>query len=232
MQKVFERNYGQAHDKQWKNKGGHTNWNQNLDAQFFIYRTNNSYKDNPAELPCIVRKGAESKYESLLQICDRLAGQMNGSVRGVIDYGVYDAYIELILPYLEFSTCEGLEDLKEMSVKSDTVLFQSTSEGELRILLTVGYFHRITQEDNMEIDKNSISQISLMIALARLPNGVQNNLSALAAILSRVAESTGTSLAEAAPVLLGEMGAYGVDLMDLNGVNMVADKVIKAFRTE
>lgn len=84
----------------------------------------------------------------------------------------------------------------------------------------------------MEIDKNSISQISLMIALARLPNGVQNNLSALAAILSRVAESTGTSLAEAAPVLLGEMGAYGVDLMDLNGVNMVADKVIKAFRTE
>lgn len=235
MKKVFERDYSKD---PYDELGGdlHAGFTEeDWVTSFFEYQTDLKAKNVLVVQPCVVREGAEAKFAALFRICNKIAGHSKAIIRGVIDYEKCDAHIEMILPFLEFSTAEDMKDLREMSDKAVTVLFQSAPGDKMKVRLSIIYFRRIILEDedndlSDEITRNDISHFSLMLALANLPDAVQNTFLELAAILNRIVEETGISRTEVVPAMIGEMKAHGIGLTDLSGAGMIADNIIRAYK--
>lgn len=235
MKKVFERDYSKdPYDEPGGNLHADTT-EEDWVTSFFEYRTDLKVKNASVVQPCVVREGAEANFAALFRICNKIAGHSKAFVRGVVDYEKCDAHIEMVLPFLEFSTAEDMKDLRDMSDKAVTVLFQSAPGDKVKVWLSINYFHRIILEDedtdlSDEITRNDISHFSLMFALANLPAAVENTYLELAAILNHIVEETGISRTEVVPAMIGEMKAHGIGLTDLSGARMIADNIISAYK--
>lgn len=235
MKKIFERDYSKEPYDELEIDLHAGLEEEDLVTPFIEYRTDSQAMNAPALQPCVVREGAEAKFAALLRICNKIAGHSKAFIRGVVDYEKCDAYIEMFLSYLEFSTEEDMKDLRDMSDKAVTVLFQSAPGNTIRVRLSINYFRRVTLEGDDtdlsgEVARNDISHFSLMFALANLPDAVQNSYLELAAILNRIVEATGISRTEVVPALIGEMEARGIELSDLSGASMIADNIISAYK--
>lgn len=235
MKKVFERDYSKdPYDE--LGRDFHVGIKEeDWVTSYFEYRTDLKVKNTPVVQPCVVREGAATNFAALFKICNKIARHSKSFIRGVIDYEKCDAHIEMVLPFWEFSTAEDMKDLRDMSDKAVTVLFQSAPGDKIKVWLSINYFRRIILEDedtdlSDETTRNDISHFSLMFALANLPAAVQNTYLELAAILNRIVEETGISRTEVVPAMIGEMKAHGIGLTDLSGARMIADNIISAYK--
>lgn len=233
MKKIYERNYSCMGIRNLEEDTS----SSCMLSDVFAYRMEYAGADKLHEIPRAVKKNAGKNYRSLLKKCDQLAQRTGGTIRGTIDYGEYDADIEVILPYAEFCTLEDRKVLQEIAERAVTVLFESTQDGELRILLTVAFFHHVLQDnepvnmrENDAMFRRDLSRVSLVNALATLTDEIQNSLPQLTLILKRIETATEIPREELASAFVCTLDEQEVDITDLRNVNRVADELIASFR--
>ena len=98
-----------------------------------------SYADALNVVPKVIIPEYQANYEYVLQLCDALAKKWGGSVRGEISYKQWEAAIDLVLPYVEFTSPEALQVLQEIAAKSHEVSIQS-ADGSIHIHIINRYF--------------------------------------------------------------------------------------------
>ena len=98
-----------------------------------------SYADALNVVPKVIIPEYQANYEYVLQLCDALAKKWGGSVRGEISYKQWEAAIDLVLPYVEFTSPEALQVLQEIAAKSHEVSIQP-ADGSIHIHIINRYF--------------------------------------------------------------------------------------------
>ena len=98
-----------------------------------------SYTDALNAVPKVIIPEYQVNYEYVLQLCDALAKKWGGSVRGEISYKRWEAAIDLVLPYVEFTSPEALQVLQEIAAKSHEVSIQP-ADGGIHIHIINRYF--------------------------------------------------------------------------------------------
>ena len=98
-----------------------------------------SYTDALNAVPKVIVPEYQANYEYVLQLCDALAKKWGGSVRGEISYKQWEAAIDLVLPYVEFTSPEALQVLQEIAAKSHEVSIQP-ADGSIHIHIINRYF--------------------------------------------------------------------------------------------
>lgn len=105
------------------------------------------YQEAMEKIPKVVVPEYKENYEYLLRVCDDLAQQWGGSVRGVVSFQSWDAQIDLDLPVVEFSNTEELQLLRDIAEKSHSVSFQPNENGGLNVHIFNLYFEELASEE-------------------------------------------------------------------------------------
>ena len=188
---IFERDYTQAH----KDKAQDITANKLFEQAYFGDFIDNYQKAMDA-VPKVIVPEYKANYEYLLSLCDTLAKQWGGSVRGVIDYNHWDAQIDLIVPFAEFSSSDELQLLRDMAEKAHSVTFQPTHDGKLRIHLFNLYFEELISEEHRGfIEYEAIMKDEKLAEMLGLSTEPSPEIKALAdffnGLLDEVEEATG-----------------------------------------
>ena len=62
-------------------------------------------------IPKVINPLSKASYEKVLSICEEYAQRLGGTVRGEVRYNKWDAVIDLVVPFLEFSDSSELKKL-------------------------------------------------------------------------------------------------------------------------
>lgn len=187
---VFERDYTAAHEKAAQSRSADI-LQEAISGGFL-----KNYNDALAAIPKVIVPEYRENYEYLLQVCDHLAKQWGGSVRGVVDYTHWEATIDLTLPCVEFTLPDELSLLRDMAEKAHAVSFQPVEGGGICIHLYNLYFEDlVTDEHRAYIEYDSLmkdEKLSKMLGLSKEPSSeAQDAADLLKCILDTVEEATG-----------------------------------------
>ena len=146
---VYERDYK---DKKTQRSGNKSN---EISTQIFDYLIAsgalNAMEDTYAQMPRVVNEDNSAAYNRFLTALDQIAKTFGGKIKGEIDYQNWEASIYVILPFVEFSSVEELQLLKDIASYCQTVTFTNTSDGNIRMKLLINYFDVIGDvEDTLE----------------------------------------------------------------------------------
>lgn len=146
---VYERDYK---DKKTQRSGNKSN---EISTQIFDYLIAsgalNAMEDTYAQMPRVVNEDNSAAYNRFLTALDQIAKTFGGKIKGEIDYQNWEASIYVILPFVEFSSVEELQLLKDIASYCQTVTFTNTSDGNIRMKLLINYFDVIGNvEDTLE----------------------------------------------------------------------------------
>lgn len=154
------------------------------------------YQEAMSKVPKVVVPEYKANYEYLLQVCDGLAQQWGGSVRGVVDYEHWDAKIDLNLPFAEFCDADGLQLLRDIAEKSHSVTFQATEDGGINIHIFNLYFEELISDVHQGYIKyEAIMNDPELAEMLGMPTEPTPEVAALAdffsGLLDKVEEATG-----------------------------------------
>ena len=193
---VYERDYK---DKKTQRSGNKSN---DISTQIFDYLIAsgalNVMEDTYAQMPRVVNEDNSAAYNRFLTALDQIAKTFGGKIKGEIDYQNWEASIYVILPFVEFSSVEELQLLKEIASYSQTVTFTNTPNGQIRMKLLINYFDVIGNvEDTLEKEIASCPELVAMLEEAdRMEKQQLMSDPQIAMIVQLGAESTGVSEAE------------------------------------
>ena len=193
---VYERDYKDKKTQRSGNKGNE------IPTQIFDYLIAsgilNTMEDTYTQMPRVVNEENSAAYNRFLTALDQIAKTFGGKIKGEIDYQNWEASIYVILPFVEFSSVEELQLLKEIASYSQTVTFTNTPDGQIRMKLLINYFDVIGNvEDTLE--KEIASCPELVAMLEEVDRMEKQQLMAdpqIAMIVQLGAESTGVSEVE------------------------------------
>lgn len=100
-------------------------------------------------VPKVVVPEYKANYEYVLHICNELAKNWDGSVRGVVDYKHWEASITLIIPYAEFISPEDLQPLRDIAERSHGVSIRPV-DGSIHIHIYNRYFENLISEEEKD----------------------------------------------------------------------------------
>lgn len=86
-------------------------------------------------------------FERLLPKLDEFTELGKGTIRAVIDYYMWESYIEIFLPHLEFCTKEDYILLQDISRNTNSFTVFSTEDGGVRLWILIHYFDEIYELD-------------------------------------------------------------------------------------
>lgn len=95
------------------------------------------------EMPHIIDCEKKQFYENCLKIMDTIAMRYGGKIKGVISYKVYDAYIELTLPFFEFYGSEDIRRLQYIINNARMISFTHTENSKIQLKIYIDYFQEI-----------------------------------------------------------------------------------------
>ena len=159
---VYERDYK---DKKTQRGGNKSN---EISTQIFDYLIAsgalNAMEDTYAQMPRVVNEENSAAYNRFLTALDQIAKTFGGKIKGEIDYQNWEASIYVILPFVEFSSVEELQLLKDIASYCQTVTFTNTSDGNIRMKLLINYFDVIGNvEDTLEKEIASCPELVAML---------------------------------------------------------------------
>lgn len=82
-------------------------------------------------------------FERLLPKLDKFTELGKGVIRAVIDYYMWESYIEIYLKHLEFFTEEDFLLLQDISRSTNSFTVYSTEDGGIRLWILIHYFDEI-----------------------------------------------------------------------------------------
>ena len=194
---VYERDYKDKKTQRGGNKSNEisTQIFDNLIASGAL----SAMEDTYAQLPRVVNEENSAAYNRFLTALDQIAKTFGGKIKGEIDYQNWEASIYVILPFVEFSSVEELQLLKDIASYCQTVTFTNTSDGNIRMKLLINYFDVIGNvEDTLEKEITSCPELVAMLEEADRMEKKQQLMSdpQIAMIVQLGAESTGVSEVE------------------------------------
>ena len=77
-----------------------------------------SFQKEMDAIPKMIVPEDKTNYEYLLEKCDAFAPKYFGRTHGMVDYTHWDAYIDVIVPMLEFCDPEDMALLKDIGEKA------------------------------------------------------------------------------------------------------------------
>ena len=193
---VYERNYK---DKKTQRDG---NKSTEISTQIFDYLIASgalsAMEDTYAQMPRVINEENSAAYNRFLTALDQIAKTFGGKIKGEIDYQNWEASIYVILPFVEFSSVEELQLLKDIASYCQTVTFTNTSDGNIRMKLLFDYFDVIEiVEDTLEKEIASCPELVAMLEEAdRMEKQQLMSDPQIAMIVQLGAESTGVSEVE------------------------------------
>ena len=193
---VYERDYK---DKKTQRSGNKSN---EISTQIFDYLIAsgalNAMEDTYAQMPRVVNEDNSAAYNRFLTALDQIAKTFGGKIKGEIDYQNWEASIYVILPFVEFSSVEELQLLKDIASYCQTVTFTNTSDGNIRMKLLINYFDVIGDvEDTLEKEIAGCPELVAMLEEAdRMEKQQLMSDPQIAMIVQLGAESTGVSEVE------------------------------------
>ena len=193
---VYERNYK---DKKTQRDGNKSN---EISTQIFDYLIASgalsAMEDTYAQMPRVINEENSAAYNRFLTALDQIAKTFGGKIKGEIDYQNWEASIYVILPFVEFSSVEELQLLKDIASYCQTVTFTNTSDGNIRMKLLINYFDVIGDvEDTLEKEIAGCPELVAMLEEAdRMEKQQLMSDPQIAMIVQLGAESTGVSEVE------------------------------------
>ena len=145
---VYFRDYKReqkTEDDSPKSKSATAIWERAMQTGFM-----KAYDAAMKAIPKVINPLSKASYEKVLSICEEYAQRLGGTVRGEVRYNKWDAVIDLVVPFLEFSDSSELKKLKAMSELADTVTFQSAEDGWIRVHLFFLYFDDLIDDDGKD----------------------------------------------------------------------------------
>lgn len=91
-------------------------------------------------------------FERLLPKLDKFTELGKGVIRAVIDYYMWESYIEIYLKHLEFCTEEDFLLLQDISRSTNSFTVYSTEDGGIRLWILIHYFDEIYELMKMSFD--------------------------------------------------------------------------------
>ena len=193
---VYERDYKDKKTQRSGNKGNE------ISTQIFDYLIAsgalNVMEDTYAQMPRVINEENSAAYNRFLTALDQIAKTFGGNIKGEIDYQNWEASIYVILPFVEFSSVEELQLLKDIASYCQTVTFTNTSDGDIRMKLLINYFDVIGNVENT-LEKEIASCPELVAMLEEADRVEKQQLMSdpqIAMIVQLGAESTGVSEVE------------------------------------
>ena len=159
---VYERDYKDKKTQRGGNKSNEisTQIFDNLIASGAL----SAMEDTYAQMPRVVNEENSAAYNRFLTALDQIAKTFGGKIKGEIDYQNWEASIYVILPFVEFSSVEELQLLKDIASYCQTVTFTNTSDGNIRMKLLINYFDVIGNvEDTLEKEIASCPELVAML---------------------------------------------------------------------
>ena len=190
---VYERNYK---DKKTQRDGNKSN---EISTQIFDYLIASgaliAMEDTYAQMPRVINEENSAAYNRFLTALDQIAKTLGGKIKGEIDYQNWEASIYVILPFVEFSSVEELQLLKDIASYCQTVTFTNMSDGNIRMKLLINYFDVISDvEDTLEKEIAGCPELVAMLEEAdRMEKQQLMSDPQIAMIVQLGAERTGAS---------------------------------------
>lgn len=169
------------------------------------------FQSSMEKIPKVIVPEYKANYEYLLRVCDDLARQWGGSVRGVVDYQHWDAKIDLDLPLVEFANPKDLQLLCDMAEKSHTISFQPNESGGINIHIFNLYFEELMSDLHREYLRYEAimndPELAEMLGMSTEPSPeVEAFANFLDGLLSKVEKATGGDRTEIFKELLHRVG--------------------------
>lgn len=82
-------------------------------------------------------------FERLIPKLDKFTELGKGNMRAVIDYYMWESYIEIFLPHLEFCTEEDYMLLQDISRSTNSFTVYSAEDGGIRLWILIHYFDEV-----------------------------------------------------------------------------------------
>ena len=101
------------------------------------------FKNKIQFYPRMVVPKNKANYEYLLPRLDALARNLGGVIHAEINYQRWESFIELDLPFLDFSRHTGYDLLTDIAKKTDSLSITATEDGGIRVLAHIDYFIEI-----------------------------------------------------------------------------------------
>ena len=101
-------------------------------------------------IPKVVVSDYKAAYDDLLSRLDQLVMRQCGKIRGVVDYDNGDAWIEVILPFLEATDNESRTLLTDVIQKSITMNIKTADDEGVRLYALLPYFEDLCDDDMKE----------------------------------------------------------------------------------
>ena len=185
---IYEKDYAEEHEKN----------RQSEDVDILAQAISGGFlkrlDDSLRAIPKMIIPEYKANYEYLLKMCDDLAKQLGGNIRGVVDYERWEAAIDVVLPYAEFANQDGLLLLKSMAEKALSVTFRATDDGNTRIRLYVPYFENLISDEGKECLKYDAlikdADLVKMLDVPKLPSGLEAFVVFMNGLLDSVEQAT------------------------------------------
>lgn len=154
-----------------------------------------SYSEAMYAIPKVVVPEYKANYEYVLQLCDDLAKRHGGSIRGIVSYEQWEAHINLVVPFVEFTSPEDLQILRDIAEKSHGVTIQPVDDG-IRIHIYNLYFEELISDDGRSyIQYEHILQDEKLAGMLGVPTELPPEMQATAdylnALLDTLEKATG-----------------------------------------
>lgn len=108
------------------------------------------YSEFMRVLPKKVSARKKAQYEQLLDRCDRLAASEGGKIRAMVDEEQAEAWIEVTLPFLEFTCAAELQLLVNISKAAEYMKIDATEDEEICLMIRLPYFNTYISEKNLD----------------------------------------------------------------------------------
>lgn len=206
---IYEKDYAEEHEKNRKSE------DVDILAQAISGGFLKRLEDSLKAVPKMIVPEYKANYEYLLSVCDDLAKQLGGHIRGVVDYERWEAAIDVVLPYAEFANQDDLLLLKNMAEKAYSVTFRATDDGNTRIRLYVPYFENLISDAGKEYLKYDAlmkdEDLVKMLDVPELPAGLEAFAVFMNDLLDSVEQATQRDRTEIFTELLNRTQADDMD---------------------
>ena len=168
--------------------------------------------ENPEQPLRTIHPQDKENYERLLTLCDYLAEEADGQIRGVIDYQHWNAVIDTTVSQFMFDPEDGI--LTEIMEKAAEISFMPAADGQIRMHLVVPYFEELRDsgqntQDLLELyrflnDKETHPYVNLLTLLHTMPYK-EGTIEKLNAVLTQAEQESGMDKTETLKQVLSNL---------------------------
>ena len=149
-----------------------------------------SYAEALNAVPKVIIPEYQANYEYVLRICDGLAEAWGGSVRGKISYERWEATIDVVVPYVDFTSPKDLQNLQEIAEKSHGVTITPAGDGILIHIYNRYFEDCINDEKRNQIAFECILNDKILSELLGLSKELPPELQPVVVYLNTIEKDT------------------------------------------